>query len=86
VSDLIRRPWRNPAYERTISRVRKALKLLAPELVEHNTSPSAVKLRESSKVYRRLAARYHPDHGGDRVIMMDFNELWQAVQADIGQR
>jgi transcriptional regulator with XRE-family HTH domain len=36
---------------------------------------------EAEKVYRRLAAKYHPDRNPAAAeFMADLNELWQAVQ------
>jgi hypothetical protein len=31
-----------------------------PEVFEQNLAPGSVELRESSKVYRKLAAKHHP--------------------------
>jgi hypothetical protein len=83
VSGMLGKHWRNPAYERTVSKVRKALSELAPEVLEQTLTSTSVELRESSKLYRKLAAKHHPDHGGDSSTMTALNELWQAVQADL---
>jgi len=40
-------------------------------------------LTEFSQVFRRLAQKYHPDHGGNTSMMQDLNELRQALEADI---
>ena len=41
----------------------------------------AVKLERASKVYRKLAAKYHPDHNpATAEVMKDLNELWQALK------
>ena len=39
------------------------------------------KLERASKVYRKLAAKYHPDHNpATAEVMKDLNELWQALK------
>lgn len=41
----------------------------------------AVRLERASKVYRKLAAKYHPDHNpATTEVMKDLNELWQALK------
>ena len=41
----------------------------------------AVRLERASKVYRKLAAKYHPDHNpATAETMKDLNELWQALK------
>ena len=41
----------------------------------------AVRLERASQVYRKLAAKYHPDHNpATAEIMKDLNELWQALK------
>lgn len=41
----------------------------------------AVKLERAAKVYRKLAAKYHPDHNpATAEVMKDVNELWQALK------
>jgi hypothetical protein len=53
---------------------------LAPEVFEQARSSSV----NSSRVYRKLAAKHHPitrrQHHDDAV-----NELWQAVRVDVGK-
>lgn len=40
-----------------------------------------VKLERASKMYRKLAAKYHPDHNpATAEVMKDLNELWQALK------
>lgn len=36
----------------------------------------------AAKLYRRLAAKHHPDAGGNSEFMKDLNELWQAVRRE----
>jgi hypothetical protein len=51
------------------------------------TSTDVSVLVASTKIYRRLATKYHPDvnpAGGG--IMRDINELWQSVRADVGDK
>lgn len=44
-------------------------------------------LGNANRVYRRLAAKYHPDRSPDTAeFMKDLNELWQAVLTDIKAR
>lgn len=46
-----------------------------------------VEMPRSSKIYRRLAAKYHPDHSPDTAeFMKDVNELWQAVKIDLASQ
>jgi len=91
VSEMAGRSWKQPVYQRAAERVGKILTKLAPEVVTHNDRPPATapparaELTMSSKVYLRFAKKYHPDHGGDTKVMQDLNELWQAVQVDIGK-
>jgi DnaJ-class molecular chaperone len=41
----------------------------------------AVRLERASKVYRKLAAKYHPDHNpATAEVMKDLNELWQTLK------
>jgi hypothetical protein len=41
----------------------------------------AVRLERAAKVYRKLAAKYHPDHNPATAdVMKDLNELWQALK------
>jgi hypothetical protein len=82
VTRLVGRTHRNPAYERTVLRVRKALEELAPEVFAPLKLPDLVGLPKASAIYRKLAFKYHPDHGAEPQIMTDINELWQAIQAD----
>lgn len=40
------------------------------------------RLERAAKVYRKLAAKYHPDHNPATAdVMKDLNELWQALKA-----
>jgi len=42
---------------------------------------SAPRLERASKVYRKLAAKYPPDHNpATAEVMKDLNELWQALK------
>lgn len=42
----------------------------------------AVQLQRASKVDRKLAATYHPDHNpATAEVMKDLNELWQALRS-----
>ena len=42
--------------------------------------PIVIQLEAAQRIYRRLAAKYHPDRfTGDPAIMSDLNELWQSV-------
>ena len=42
---------------------------------------SAARLERASKVYRKLAAKYHPDHNpATAEVMKDLNALWQALK------
>lgn len=51
----------------------------------HEVHPNG--LERANKVYRKCAAKYHPDRSpGTAEVMKDFNELWQAVQADYRSR
>jgi hypothetical protein len=44
-------------------------------------------LPTASKLFRKLAMKYHPDRNSDAVeFVTDLNELWQAVRADTKQR
>jgi hypothetical protein len=44
-------------------------------------------MARSSKIYRRLAAKYHPDRSPDTAeFIKDLNELWQAVKIDIASQ
>lgn len=41
----------------------------------------APNLEKASRVYRKLAAKYHPDHNpATAEVMKDLNELWQALK------
>ena len=41
----------------------------------------AVRLERASKVYRKLAAKYHPDYNpATAEVMKDLNELWQVLK------
>lgn len=86
--------WRPPTYERVVSKVRDCIRQLAPEVLEEPGDLASVmgRLQGSSaphhltgflEVFRRLAQKYHPDHGGDTRMMQDLNELRQALEADI---
>ncbi|HZS53055.1 MAG TPA: J domain-containing protein [Bryobacteraceae bacterium] len=53
--------------------------LADPPEAEHSELPS-VDLSKAHRIYRRLAAKYHPDHSPRTLEMMkDLNELWDAV-------
>lgn len=69
------------------TQVRKILTKLTPELISPDVKvPAAeIALNSATEAYRRLAKRYHPDVGGNAQVMSALNELWQAVQADIGR-
>lgn len=42
----------------------------------------AVKLERASKVYRKLAVKYHPDRNpATAEVMKDMNELWQTLKS-----
>jgi len=46
-----------------------------------------IEMARSSKVYRRLAAKYDPDRSPDTTeFMKDLNELGQAVKIDIASQ
>ena len=41
----------------------------------------SLRLERASKVYRKLAAKYHPDHNPATTdVMKDLNELWHALK------
>jgi DnaJ domain len=47
------------------------------------TKAKPLELPAASRIYRRLAAKYHPDRNSDaEEFMTDLNELWQAVRED----
>jgi hypothetical protein len=39
-----------------------------------------VNLVPANKIYRKLAAKYHPDTGGDPAVMVDIQSLWNTVK------
>jgi len=40
-----------------------------------------LRLERAAKVYRKLAAKYHPDHNpATAEVMKDVNELWQTLK------
>ena|SRR5215472_12787198 len=48
------------------------------------STPEDLRLTRSQSVYRRLAMKYHPDRSAETAeFMVDLNELWQAVLADV---
>jgi hypothetical protein len=60
---------------------------LEVELVEARTKVSrmdfsgAARMERASKMYRKFAARYHPDHNpATAEVMKDLNVLWQALK------
>ncbi len=79
-ADLSRRKKENAFLHQKIAR-------LEAELAESwARAPRAdfsgtVKLERASKVYRKLAVKYHPDHNpATAEVMKDVNELWQALK------
>jgi hypothetical protein len=41
----------------------------------------AVRLEHATRVYRKLAAKYHPDRSPETAeVMKDLNQLWQAIK------
>ena len=42
--------------------------------------PTPSTLSEGQKMYRKLAAKYHPDHGGDTAIMQAINAEWDELK------
>jgi hypothetical protein len=50
----------------------------------HGRASSSQELATANRIYRRIAAKYHPDRSPETAeIMKDINELWQAVGADL---
>ena len=46
--------------------------------------PLIVALTTAERIYRRIAAKYHPDRSPDTAeYMKDINELWQGVLRDV---
>lgn len=78
--DLTRRQKENAFLHQRIAR-------LEAELAEERTrAPRAdlsgtVRRERASRVYRKLAAKYHPDHNpATAEVMKDVNALWQALK------
>lgn len=45
---------------------------------------SVIELTSATRLYRQLAAKYHPDRSPETAeVMRDLNELWQAVGTDL---
>ena len=43
-------------------------------------NPRPVTLDEGKAMYRKLAAQYHPDHGGSTEAMQAINAEWDALK------
>ena len=43
-------------------------------------TPRPATLDEGKALYRKLAAQYHPDHGGDTATMQRINAEWDALR------
>lgn len=43
-------------------------------------TPRPATLDEGKALYRKLAAQYHPDHGGDTETMQRINAEWDAIR------
>jgi hypothetical protein len=60
-----------------VARLEAEVKARAPRM----DLSDAVRLERASKVYRKLAAKYHPDHNPATAdVMKDLNEFWQVLK------
>jgi hypothetical protein len=78
---------RSRPYSRSVDSVQAILTELAPEVLRASQAGSAqgtVDLTSALKIHHRLANQHHPDHGGNVETMKALNELWQAVETDVG--
>lgn len=46
-------------------------------------TPRPVTLDEGKAMYRKLAAQYHPDHGGSTEAMQEINAEWDALKGKL---
>lgn len=80
LEDLARRKKENSFLHQKIARLEAELaeaKIKAPRMGSFGN----VKFERASKVYRKLAAKYHPDHNpATAEVMKDLNELWQVLK------
>jgi septal ring factor EnvC (AmiA/AmiB activator) len=78
--DLARRKKENAFLHQRIARLEAELAEARAKAPRVDLS-GAVRLERASKVYRKLAAKYHPDHTpATAEVMKDLNELWQALK------
>ena len=78
--DLARRKKENAFLHQRIARLEAELAEARARAPQMDLS-GAVRLEHASKVYRKLAAKYHPDHNpATAEVMKDLNALWQALK------
>jgi hypothetical protein len=79
--DLSRRKKENAFLHQRIARLEAELTEARARAPRADLSGTTVKLERASKVYRKLAVKYHPDHNpATAEVMKDMNELWQALK------
>lgn len=79
--DLSRRKKENAFLRQRIARLEAELAEVRARAPRVELSGS-LRLERVTKVYRRLAAKYHPDHNpATAEVMKDLNELWQALKS-----
>ena len=80
-------PRKRPSRKKENAFLHQRIARLEAELAEARARAprvdlsSATRLERASKVYRKLAAKYHPDHNpATAEVMKDLNALWQALK------
>jgi hypothetical protein len=78
--DLSRRKKENAFLHQKIARLEAELAEARSKAPRTDLSGN-VKLERAAKMYRKLAAKYHPDHNpATAEVMKDLNELWQSLK------
>jgi hypothetical protein len=76
-SAFARRKKENAFLHQRVAKLEAEVKARAPRM----DLSGAVRLERASKVYRKLAAKYHPDHNPATAdVMKDLNEFWQVLK------